>query len=136
MTIDNMCMLLLDSGLGHSYWAEVAAYSIYTCNLIPLRQTLGSIPLKLFTGQRKGVNHLQVFGSKCWAKIPTINGLQVMGGSKLEPWSMECHLLRYATGTGNYKVQDVTTCQTFVSCDLVFEEGQPHCMLLGLTGTV
>ena len=107
MTIDNVCTLLLDSGLGHSYWAEAAAYSIYTCNLIPSRRTPCSIPLKSFTGQRKGVSHLQVFGYKCWAKIPTVNGLQVTGGSELEPRSMEYCLLGYATGTSNHKAQDI-----------------------------
>ena len=54
------------------------------------------------------------------------------GGSKLEPRSVECRLLGYATGTDNYKVQDVTTRWTFVSHDLVFEEGQPCCMLSGV----
>ena len=34
-TIDNVCTLLCDSNLGHSYWAEAAAYSIDTRNLIP-----------------------------------------------------------------------------------------------------
>lgn len=34
-TIDDVRTLLRDSGLGHSYWAEVAAYSIDTRNLIP-----------------------------------------------------------------------------------------------------
>ena len=36
-TIDNVCTLLRDSNLGHSYWAEAAAYSINTQNLIPSR---------------------------------------------------------------------------------------------------
>lgn len=30
MTIDDVCTLLHDSGLGHSYWAEAAAFSIQT----------------------------------------------------------------------------------------------------------
>ena len=34
-TIDDVCTLLCDSNLGHSYWAEAAAYSINTQNLIP-----------------------------------------------------------------------------------------------------
>ena len=51
-------MLLLDLGLGHSYWAEAAAYSIYTRNLIPSRRAPGSILPESFTGQRRGVGHL------------------------------------------------------------------------------
>ena len=57
-TIDDICTLLLDSGLGHSYWAKVAAYSIYTQNLIPSRRAPGSILPESFTGQRRGVGHL------------------------------------------------------------------------------
>jgi hypothetical protein len=53
---------------------------------------------------RQGVGHLRVFSAKCWVKIPTIHGLQVTSRSKLDPRSVECHLLGYATGTGNYKV--------------------------------
>jgi hypothetical protein len=124
-TIDDVCTLINDSGLEHSYWAEAAAYSIYMRNLIPSRCVPGCIPLELFTKRRHGVGHLQVFGVKCWAKIPTVHGLQVTGGSKLDPRSVECRFLGYATGTGNYKVQNVSTRRTFVSRDLVFEEGQP-----------
>ena len=34
-TMDDIRTLLRDSDLSHSYWAEAAAYSIHTCNLIP-----------------------------------------------------------------------------------------------------
>ncbi len=63
---------------------------------------------------------------KCWAKIPTVHGVQVTGGSKLDPRAVECQLLGYAGGHGNYKVQDVKSLHVFVLCDVVFEEGQPH----------
>ena len=84
-TVDDVCALLLDLGFGHSYWAEAATYSTYTCNLIPSRQLPGHIPLESFTGKRQEISHLHVFGVKCWAKIPTLHGLQVMSGSKLDP---------------------------------------------------
>ena len=112
--------------LGHSYWAEAAAYSIDTQNLIPSRRHPNHIPLELFTGKRQTVAHTRVFGSKCWAKIPTVNGAQVTGGSKLDPRSVECRLLGYAPGAGNYKVQDIVTRRIYVSRDVVFEEGYPH----------
>jgi hypothetical protein len=37
-TMEDVHTLLQDSGLSHSYWAEAAAYSIYTQNLIPSRR--------------------------------------------------------------------------------------------------
>ena len=111
--------MLRDSGLGHSYWAEAAAYSIDTRNLIPSHHHPGRIFLESFSGKWQGVAHLRVFGAKC--KIP---GAQ--GGSKLDPQSSECRLLGYATGSGNYKVQDLESQRVFVSYDVVFEESQPH----------
>ena len=105
---------------GHSYWAEAAAYSIQTCNLILSCHHPGHIPLEYFSGKWQGVAHLHVFGAKCWAKTPAAHG-----NSKLDPHSTECCLLGYASGGGNYKVQDVVSCQVFVLHNVVFEEGQP-----------
>ena len=120
-----MRTLLHDSGLSHSYWAEAASYSVFTRNLIPSRHHPGAIPLQVFTGRHQTISHLRVFGAKCWAKVPTVHGAQVMGGSKLDPRSVKCHFLGYAGGSGNYRVQDVLTRCVLVSRDVVFEEGQP-----------
>ena len=79
-TIDDVRTLLRDSGLSHSFWAEAAAFSIEVHNLIPSRRHPGVVPLEAFTGKRQDISHLQVFGSKCWAKIPTVNG----AASKIE----------------------------------------------------
>ena len=72
-------------------------------------------------GKRQSVAHLRVFGAKCWAKTPT-----AVGSSKFDPRSTECHFLGYMSGSGNYKVQDLVSRRVFVSCDVVFEEGQPR----------
>jgi len=100
-TMDVVHTLLRDSGLSHSFWAEAASYSVHTRNLIPSRRHLGKIPLESFTGKRQDVSHLRVFGAKCWAKVPTVHGAQVTGGSKLDPRAVECRLLGYAGGHGN-----------------------------------
>ncbi len=125
-TMDDVRTLLRDSGLSHSYWAEAAAYSIDTRNLIPSRRHPGKIPLELFTGKRQSVAHLRVFGSRCWAKIPTVNGVQINGGSKLDSRGAECRLLGYASGSGIYKVHEVASRRVLISRDVVFEEGHPH----------
>ncbi len=125
-TMDNVRTLLRDSDLSHSYWAEAASYSVHTRNLIPSRRHPAKIPLESLTGKRQDISHLRVFGAKCWAKVPVVHGVQVTGGSKLDPRSLECRFLGYAGGHGNYKVQDVISRRVFVSRDVVFEEGQPH----------
>ena len=48
-TMDDVRTLLKDSRLSHSFWAEVATYSIDTCNLIPSCRHPGKILLKVFT---------------------------------------------------------------------------------------
>ena len=120
-TIDDVRTLLHDSNLSHSYWAEAAAYSIDTRNIIPSRRHPGCIPTEAFSGKRQNISYLRVFGAKCWAKIPIAHG-----GSKLDPRSVECRLLGYASGSGNYKVQDITSRRVFISRDVIFEEGQPR----------
>lgn len=126
-TMVDIRTLLRDSDLSHSYWAEAAAYSVDTCNLIPSRRHSGKVPLESFTGKRQLVSHLRVFGAKCWAKIPTVNGAQINGGLKLDARGVECRLLGYASSHGNYKVQDIAFRRVFTSRDVVFEEGFPHC---------
>lgn len=125
-TMDDVRTLLRDSGLGHSYWAEAASYSVDTRNCIPSRHHPAKVPLESLTGKRQNVSHLRIFGAKCWAKIPTVNGAQVDGGSKLDPRGVECRMLGYAGGRGNYKVQAIVSRRVFVSRDVIFEEGQPH----------
>ena len=41
------------------------------------------------------MSHLWVFGAKCWAKILTVHGVQVTGGSKLDSRGVECRFLGY-----------------------------------------
>ena len=53
-------------------------------------------------------------------KTPT-----AQGDSKLDPRSTKCQLLGYASGSGNYRVQDIASCHVFVSQDVIFEEGKP-----------
>jgi histone deacetylase 1/2 len=48
-TMDDVRTLLCDSGLGHSYWAEAASYSVDTRNFIPSRRHPARIPLEVFT---------------------------------------------------------------------------------------
>ena len=125
-TMDDVRTLLKDSGLSHSFWAEAAAYSVYTQNLIPSRRHPGKILMESFTGRRQNVVHLRAFGSRCWAKVPTVYGVQVMGRSKLDDHGVKCVFLGYMPGHGNFKVQEDGSCQVFVSRDVVFEEGIPH----------
>ena len=124
--MDDVRTLLSNSRLGHSYWAEAATFSVDTQNLLPSCCHPKSIPLEAFSGKRQDVSHLCVFGARCWAKIPTVHGAQVTGGSKLDNRGVECRFLGYEGGAGNYKVQDINSRHVIVSRGVVFEEGQPR----------
>ncbi len=50
-TMDNVHMLLHNSGLAQSYWVEAAAYSVATRNLVPSHHHPRKIPLEAFTGK-------------------------------------------------------------------------------------
>ena len=60
-TIDDVCTLLHDSGLGPSYWAEAATYSIDTQNLIPSCRHPDHIPIEAFSGKQQNIAYLHVF---------------------------------------------------------------------------
>ena len=59
-------------------------------------------------------------------KVPTVHGVQVTGGSKLDDRGIRCILLGYMPGHGIFKVQEDGSRRVFVSRDVVFEEGVPH----------
>lgn len=124
--MEDVHTLLWDSGLGHLYWAEAAAFSVATQNLIPSHHHSNKVLLESFSSKCQGVYHLRVFGCKYWAKIPTVHGSLITGESKLDSRGIECVFLRYVSDTGNYKVQDATSHCVLVSHDIVFKEGLPH----------
>ena len=91
-TIDDVHTLIHNSNLGHSYWAEAAAYSIDTRNLIPSRRHPGHIPTEAFSGKRQNISYLRVFGSKCWAKVPAAQGADFLDMSQ-EAETTRCRIL-------------------------------------------
>ncbi|KAF5391957.1 hypothetical protein D9757_003238 [Collybiopsis confluens] len=122
---EDMRANLRDSGLGPSYWAHAADHSTYTRNYIPSRRHPNRIPREILTGKRQDISHLRVFGSRCWCKVPVINGHQVDGGDKIDNRGEECIFLGYAPGSGNYICQDKQG-RIIDSRTVTFEEGVPH----------
>ena len=113
-TIDNVHTLSCDSGLGHSYWAEAAAYSINTQNLIPSCRHPETIPTEAYSrGRDKTSLTFVCLDLSAGQKYPQHKGAPSL-------------ILRYASGSGNYRVQEVGSHYVFVSHDVVFEEGWPH----------
>ena len=69
-TMDDVRTLLRDSDLSHSYWAEAAAYSINTRNLIPSRRHPESYPSRVILRQTARGCTLTCFWSEVLGENP------------------------------------------------------------------
>ncbi len=118
--------LLIESGLPKSFWAEAAAYSCYTRNLIPSNTIPGKISIEGWTGRKVDVSHLHTFGCKVFVKIPTdANGHQVNGGSKLDDRTLQGTFIRYLPGHRGYRIL-LDDGKVMKSKDVEFIEGPAH----------
>lgn len=118
--IERTRCLLADSGLSPSLWADAAAFTIYTGNLIPSTRQPERVPAEKWTNKRQDVSHLRPFGCTAYAKIP-----EEIGTSKLSPRSIKYVLIGYF-GRGTYKLWDRASGTTIKSRDVIFEEGKGH----------
>ena len=98
-TIYDIHTLLWDSNLSHSYWAEAAAYSIYTQNLIPSRWHPNRIRLEPSVGPRilqllepqsliQGASNANYLGMHQEAVIIRYRMLRPARSSFLKMWSL------------------------------------------------
>ncbi len=113
---------LHDSNLPHKYWAAAAAASIHVRNRMTTRRHPGKIPAEEMLGGRQSVAHFRVWGSRCKAKAPVVNGIRVDGKSKLDDRGISATLIGYGVGAGNYVLVDDRGVQ-FVSRNVEFDEG-------------
>ena len=92
--------ILLESQLNKKYWPEAVRTAAYVSNRSP--HPNGKITCwESFTGIKPKVNHLRIFGSKCWAKIPVEH---TTGHNKFQPRAMEGRMIGYAQQGKSYKV--------------------------------
>ena len=128
-TIADVQTLLIESGLPKSLWAEAAAYSIHTRNMIPSKSIPDKIPLEGWTKRRVDVSYLYTFSCKVYVWIPTdANGRQVNGGSKLDARTENGIFIGYLLshgGHGRYRIL-VNDGQIMKSKDVEFVKGPAH----------
>jgi len=104
--------VLTHSGLPAHFWAEAAAYTIYTRNRVPCGP-LHEIPEDKWRNRTLSHQHMQPFGCKAFYpdhKLP----------SKLAPRYIEGILLGYVEGTHNYRIWDNKRSKVIISRDVVF----------------
>ncbi|CAA7267102.1 unnamed protein product [Cyclocybe aegerita] len=118
--VEGVRCLLCDSGLPPSLWADAAATSVYTRNLIPSSRHPGKVPAEVWTGKRQDVSHLHPFGCTAYAKVP-----KEVNPSKIGPISIKYSLIGYYDRDA-YKLFDCHTGKVIKSQDIIFEEGTGH----------
>jgi hypothetical protein len=112
---------LVDTGLPHYIWGELAFAAVYVLNRTPLAGVPGrGIPLEAFTGERvESLDHLRAVGARCYV-LDT-------HGPKLDPRGILGQLVSYASsGRGTNAacriLLDSFPPRVITAVDVVFDE--------------
>lgn len=116
--MDKARCILLDCKLDRSYWPDALLTATFAANRSPFAGH-DVTPIEKFTGVRPNLSNMRVFGSKCWARIPTE---KLRGSRKLDSRSIVCIFLGYVRGGSAYRVQDASTGRFFETTNAKFDE--------------
>jgi hypothetical protein len=106
------------------FWAEVVNIACYVSNRIYLRLHKKKTCYELMHGRTPEVSHLHVFGCKCFI---------LKNGKKLEKFearSVDGIFFCYASHSRAYRVLNLETNQIVETCEVTFDETQPHSQLV------
>jgi len=108
--------MLNDSDVGKYLWGEALSTHVCICNQCPSSTLPGNItPYEKVFSQTPDINHLCVFGSKCFVKVPDETQ------SKFDDKGKECRLISY-DGDSIYVVVDANK-KKLRSHNVIFIEG-------------
>ena len=91
--------MLNETSLPKYFWADVVNTSSYVLNRVLIRPILKKTPYELFKDRRRALNHVKVFGCKCFILN---NGKEQLG--KFDSKADEGVFLGYAINSHAYKV--------------------------------
>ncbi|KAM1050603.1 hypothetical protein ACFX2A_033034 [Malus domestica] len=80
------CMML-EKGIPFEFWAEAVNTAVYILNRCPTKALNKKTPFESYSGRKPGVKHLRVFGSLCYAQVPS------QMRQKLDATSVKCIFL-------------------------------------------
>lgn len=107
------CMLI-NANLPHIFWGEAVSAAVYVQNRIITRAT-DSIPIEQWDGTKVSLNHLQVFGIKCFVHIPTERR------KKFDETATEMVFMGYDNASKAYRCYDPVTKKITISRDVSFD---------------
>lgn len=105
--------MLLDAGMGKTYWGEAVHTAIYLQNRLPSRTT-GKTPYELWESHLPDLSQTHIFGCKAFVHIPK----QFRG--KLESKAELLTFVGYEEGSKAYRFLDTNTAKIKVSRDANF----------------
>jgi hypothetical protein len=95
--------MLKQSGLSQTYWVEALRNAANNRNRSPSAKTGSKTPYELFYGVPPQMDHLQIFGSPCYA-LTTSYQRRNTGTFKLADRSEQCVFLGYSTDSKSYRL--------------------------------
>ena len=121
---DGAVTMLVHANLPLTFWGKAVLARTYIHNRLPSRiLPKDTTAYKLFRHRKPDVSHLRVWGSQCWAGVPT--ELRSKGGPK----AIECLFMGYPAGVKGYCLWDIKKRRFFNCADVVFNENRPDLSL-------
>ena len=62
--------MLKEKHFPHEYWAEAVTCAVYILNRCPTKAVMNKIPEEAWSGKKKIVTHMRVFGCVAYAHVP------------------------------------------------------------------
>ena len=117
-TLEGHSLAMLEAaGLPSTLWGEAVLTAAYLWNRTESAALPpGKTPYEMVNNRKPDLSHLRVFGSQCWACVPT--ELQ----SKLGPKSRRAIFMGYPEGVKGYCLRDSSTGAFFVARDVIFDK--------------
>jgi len=97
------------------FWGECILTAGYLINRTPSKFLEGKTPYSVLFGRDPTYDHLQIFGSLCYAHVTTKD--------KFASRSRRCVFVGYPYGKKGWRLYDLETQVFLVSRDVVFSEG-------------
>lgn len=105
--------LLIEAKLPKTFWGEAIATANYIQNRVVTRVT-NTTPYQLWNDSKPDLNHLEIFGSKCFVYVPKVKR------DKLDNTGKEMIFVGYDGNSKAFRCYDATARKVIVSRDVKF----------------
>ena len=112
--------MMFERGVPKSLWGDAVMTACYVINRLPTENLGNKSPFEVLNGIKPSINHLRVFGCKCYVFIPEAQR------NKLEPKSVKCMFVGYSTSQKGYKCFHPETKRMYVSREVRFDENDGY----------